>query len=365
LALVGVTVVAIVAGSIVAVHELQRGPAPRATVVPSARSRSHFYVVGSDIVAPDGMRFYPIGANVGTSGNFDWRGTAAGHVEDALAWGWNTIRLTVYCSSAYPFTIRKTSGYQALLAAVDGIVTEYTAKHIVVILECQDALVDQNETDQFWHDVALRYRDNAYVWFNPMNEPTWNDNDAWLALQEHYLRLVRSTGAENVFVADVQNGGNDAGWDGAKRVYDARMGRALDDGECNVVFSQHEYGGIDDNIGAASYWERVHDAHLAMIVGEFGYSIDGTSTAGSYAQNLNGANAVFANAPAEGVGVLWWHATHGDGYSLKADGGAFYEGGPSAGLSAAGQRLWDLGHDPPDLGPFTGDLAQSHCPSVR
>ena len=79
---------------------------------------------------------------------------------------------------------------------------------------------------------------------------------------------------------------------------------------------------------------------------------------------MRGADSVFDIAPSKGIGMLWWHATHGDGFSLKANGKAFYDGGPSANLSPGGQRLWDIGHNPPDLGAFTGDLRRSNCTSA-
>ena len=338
---------------------------PRVKVSQGAKDPSnHFYIVGSDIVAPDGHKFYPIGANVGMTSNFDWEGTGEGHVADAVAWGWNTVRLTIYCTPAYSFSIWKAAGYDALWAKVDAFVQEYTGQGLVVMIECHDAAADRAAADRFWKDAATRYRDNQYVWFNPENEPTWNDNVEWLRLQKHYLDLIRSTGSENIFVADVQNSGNDAGWDGAKPVDSESMGPELVKGQCNVLFSHHEYGGVDDSIGAAKYWDNVHDAGLAMIVGEFGYKLAPGDDPSGYAQHVRGADSVFDIAPSKGIGMLWWHATHGDGFSLKANGKAFYDGGPSANLSPGGQRLWDIGHNPPDLGAFTGDLRRSNCTSA-
>lgn len=331
-----------------------------------------FHVVGPDIVDPGGRRFFPVGANVGIEGGFDWRGTAQGHVADALAWGWNTIRLTLYCTDLESWTTRSQYGYQGLLERTDDIVREYTAQDVVVMLECHDVtgeattsghLADQ--LDQFWTDVAIRYEDNPYVWLNAVNEPTWNDSAQWLSVQRHYLALVRATGAENVFVADVLNGGQDAAWDGAGRLYQAGIGPALESGSCNVVFSLHAYGGIGGDAEYSDYLDAVRAAGLAMVIGEFGYAVDGSSTAGTYEQNVSGAHAAFEVAPGHGVGVLWWHATHGDMYSLKTTGNAFYDdGAPGSGLSPAGRDLWNLGHARPDLGVFTGNLADSHCPSV-
>jgi hypothetical protein len=127
----------------------------------------------------------------------------------------------------------------------------------------------------------------------------------------------------------------------------------------------HDYGGVDDTIGSSNYWDQVHAANLAMVVGEFGDTIDGTSNAGSYQQNVNGANAVFSAAASKGIGMLWWHATHGDNYSLKNSGNAFYaDGGDAANLSPAGTRLWAAAHPAPTPAKFTGNLRASGCASA-
>ena len=343
----------------------QSGGPSHSSVDPNPRSRdARFYIVGPDIVTPNRQKFYPVGANIGIKDNFDWRGTGEGHSSDALAWGWNTVRLTILCTPHSSFSVWAAQGYDALWQQVDAFVHEYTSHGIVVIIECHDAVDDQNDADRFWHDAAVRYRENPYVWFNAANEPTWNNNTEWLRIQRHYLDLIRSTGAENIFVADVQNAGNDAGWGGALPVYDPAMGPSLVKGQCNVLFSQHEYGGVDDSIGAGAYWDNVHRADLAMIIGEFGYKLSPGDDPGAYQQNRTGADSVFEVAPTKGIGMLWWHATHGDDYSLKANGNAFYDGGPSAGLSDGGQRLWDIGHNPPVLGAFKGDIARSGCTSA-
>jgi hypothetical protein len=59
----------------------------------------------------------------------------------------------------------------------------------------------------------------------------------------------------------------------------------------------------------------------------------------------DGVNAVLALAIPKSIGALWWNATHGDNYSLKASGNAFYaDGGAGSNLSRAGQRFWTLSH---------------------
>jgi mannan endo-1,4-beta-mannosidase len=330
--------------------------------------------VGHDIVAPDGTLFYPIGANVGMPLNFDWRGTVEGHSADALAWGWNTVRLTILCTNVASWDTVAQQGYPFLRSEIDGVVQEYTAKHIVVMIECHDLSIEGSngglsdplipQLDRFWTDMARTYKSDPYVWFDANNEPP---NDAvWTSLHQHFLNLVRAQGAQNIYVADGPQAGEDAGWNGGARMYDPSMGPNLDAGACNVLFSVHNYGGTATDVQTwTAYVHAIHGAGLALIGGEFGYTIDGSSTAGSYQLNLEGATAQFQASPSLGVGMLWWHGTHGDNYSLKQSGDAFYaDGGPSANLSPAGQRLWDIGHSKPSLGRFTGDLRQSNCPSA-
>lgn len=327
----------------------------------------NFYIVGKDIIGPDGKKFYPIGANVGVQGYFDWRGVANGRSNDVLAWGWNTVRLTILCTDlvAAPATD----------AVIDSFVQEYTAKKIVVMIECHDMTMGNltsqypnaviGRLDTFWTRMAQKYKNNTYVWFNPENEPFWGNNEGWVAFHKHYLDVVRGQGAENILVADNMNMGNDAGWDGAKRVYDPSMGPAVKAAQCNVLFSMHAYGGVADNGGTQAYYTNVQNAGLALIIGEVGYSLDGSQPTGSHSQNLRGTSEVFQYSAGKGVGILWWHATHGDTYSLKNSGNAFFaDGGNNANLSPAGQTFWNLSHNKPDLGSYTGQYATSNCPSA-
>lgn len=325
----------------------------------------NFYIVGTDIIGPDGKKFYPVGANVGADGGFSWRGSAVGRSADAQAWGWNTIRFNEWCADDASWKPRAQWGYQGLLNQVDSIVQEYTSKKIVVMIACHDGDEMRPQINQFWTDIANRYKNNPYVWFNALNEAGWADNNAWLSVQKHYLNLVRSTGAENIFVVDNMNAGNDMGWDGAKVIYDPTMGPVIKANQCNVLFSLHDYGGYGARADMSTYLNNVKNAGLPLIVGEFGEYYDGRSDGNSTGQQYRDAsNAVFTYGPQRGVGVLYWHGTHGDDYSLKNNGGAFYDGGPSANLSWAGQKLWSIGQNKPNLGTYTGAYAPSNCASA-
>jgi hypothetical protein len=72
-------------------------------------------------------------------------------------------------------------------------------------------------------------------------------------------------------------------------------------------------------------------------------------------------------APEAGIGMIWWHATGDSGnfltYSLMADRhqAPWSAATTGAGLSNGGLRFWNVSKHHPDLGAFTGNLADSHC----
>ena len=133
---------------------------------------------------------------------------------------------------------------------------------------------------------------------------------------------------------------NDGAWDPAPHLDDQAGPPAVLAGNSNVVFSTHNYGGHDSLASMEAYVDAVRSHGVALIVGEFGYRIPPYEDA----RNKAVALATMATYSARGVGVLAWHGTHGDNYSLKSSGGSFYEGGAGSGLSDFGSRLWSLTH---------------------
>jgi hypothetical protein len=115
----------------------------------------------------------------------------------------------------------------------------------------------------------------------------------------------------------------------------------------NVILEQHNYGAYGmystpDKFGG--YIETVRAAGLTPLVGEFGYTVSKEKSPDVYDANYSAAQTVFEIAASRNVGALWWHATHGDNYSLTASGSAFWTGRTGSGLSDGGSRLWEFGH---------------------
>lgn len=344
------------------------------TTAPASNATGRFYVVGSDIIAPDGTKFIPIGANLGAdvvSWNpptyaFTAQGyTASGHVADALAWGWNMVRVNVACNPGAGVTVQET------IAGVQALINEYTAQKIVVMPECHDVTgADSTLSDPrwvnihaFWDAIIAANKTNPYVWVNYVNEPytQWAANDAkWAATAQTLYDRVRAKGTENLFVWDMTAWGQ-----GADDLATTNAGQNLVAGKCNVVLSWHNYGAPGNASQMTTWATALKNKGLAVIVGEVGYDWAGTrSVTTTYANDLRGAQWSLTNAYTFGFGILWWHATGaGDPYTLRQNGvGGWYDNNTP--LSGAGSALLQLGtHKPAPVTPNVS-LANSHCSSV-
>lgn len=306
--------------------------APAAPTVPV--SAGAYRVVGTRIVDTTGKTFVPIGANVGTVANFDWKGIADGHSADAVAWGWNTVRLNVVFAPLYAPTA-------TTLAHVQRVIDEYTAKGIVVIVASHDTLDSptQSIVRSSFATLAVNNRSNSRVWFNGINEPALS-GAAWVAFQRNFVQLIRDQGNASIVVADAVDDANDGSWIPAPHLDDPAGPPAILAGNTNVLFATHNYGGHDSIASMSAYVDAVRANGAALLVGEFGYRLPPNEDA----WNKSAALANMAVYKSKGVGILVWHATHGDGYSLMANGGPFYEGSGGSGLSDLGTRFWALTH---------------------
>lgn len=330
-----------------------RQPAARIDPGPVYRASNGF------LYAPDGSLFTPVGANVGTTGTFDWKGDSRGHAADAVAWGWNTVRLNLMVTAAHSWSFVAQRGMDDLLALVDQMVREYTDAGIVVILSAHDDPraegVDRRAAEAglaaWWTLAATRFAGNPRVWYGLLNEPDYT-NDEWVALMDGLAAAVRGTGNTSPVLLGASCWGQDVAgtrpyFADARFGFEASMAPAIAARHENVIFEQHNYGAYGlyaskEKWGA--YLEKVRDAGLTPLIGEFGYTVAKKDSPDIYDANYDAAQAVFELAAERHVGALWWHGTHGDNYSVMADGGPFWKGRDGAGLSDGGRRLWQFGH---------------------
>lgn len=367
------------------------GRAVRFTVGGGSAPTSKFYVVGKQIVDPDGNIFLPMGANVGmrqapyleNNYIFNYFGTANDKSEQVRAWGWNTIRPNINCAPTGSPSVDET------LTGLDQLVNEYTAKKIVVMVTCRVTV----GTDYAYNSgqiqdslpmiktIAQKYKDNPYVWMNTFNEPI-SSQSAWTSLNQSLYNDVRALAPDMMFVADLAGLGNQI-----ETLADGNLATTFGAGKCNVLYDWHAYGfinGYGNDATHQQYINRVASKNIALVVGEFGDPLkaDGSplmasdptvpGVAGNPEQNRIGANAVLSYGPSNGYGLIWWIATgdsnQGIVYSLTKDKSSPWTvttGNAASKLAPAGKRFWDLTHPLPAVTRFTGSVASSGCASAQ
>ncbi len=322
-----------------------------------------FQVVGKDIIGPNGQPFIPIGINFGTNGFCCGDPSGGnkparfpdGHSGDCAAWNWNTVRLCFVVSDKVWGYRQIGHSYGQLFDYTTSLVDEYLAAGFVVWPEAHDFTLrpgasvgssQYNQCRQWWLDLANRYKDNPYVWFNLFNEPVWRDSQKWVDIHDNLIGEIRAIAPNNVIVLDVINAGQDGGWSGAKFTYEASQGVYLNEKYGNLVFAQHNYSAYQDKASLETYYQNMWNAGLCIVHGEIGYTTNGSATAATYAENVAAGNAVFENALANDVGVLWWNGNHGDYYQLTNSGNSdpFWTSSPGTNLSDAGAKMWGLSH---------------------
>ncbi len=351
-----------------------------------------FYVVGKQIVDPEGNVFLPMGANVGMRQSpqlernyiFNYFGTANDKSEQVKAWGWNTIRPNINCNPG------SNPSFADTMAGLDQLVNEYTPKKIVVMVTCRvDVSHDHPYNDgeiqaslPMVKAIAAKYKDYPYVWMNPYNEPIVNQS-VWTPLNQSLYNDVRALAPNMMYVADLAGSGNQI-----ETLVDGNLATTFGTGKCNVLYDWHAYGFINGFANDAThkdYITRLAAKNIAMIVGEFGDPLlqdgspfikrtnpGGDGIAGDPVQNRIAANAVIKYAPPAGYGLVWWIAT-GDRndqitYSLTKDMTSPWtvtEANAATKLAPAGKAFWDASHQNHNLGKFTGNIRDSGCASAQ
>lgn len=331
------------------------------------------------IIGPNSTKqWVPLGANVGAGGvgipvsyayTTDYsigESGAQGHVDDAIEWGWTTVRLTVHNNKGVGITYAEQK--DAIIAFID----EYTSRGIVVQVCLMDtgghnfhptentyihkyyatdaagvALVDSGDgqhlstglsyyTDYIWpyiDDLAGLYANNPYVWWN-LNEPTMMEYDnlvprrcncqaagpnlptgnlgsVWTTLQTAIYNRLRGLAPTAILVCDFADYGQ-----GVDRVATLTYVEDFMVGKTNVVFSWHNYGFNGADAAMTGWANTIAAKNIPVVIGEFGQNFDPADFVdhlyvGSDAHTRRGTTWVLNNAwnPARAWGAIGWHGT--------------------------------------------------------
>lgn len=248
---------------------------------------------------------------------------------------------------------------------LDEIIQAFTARGIVVLLDPHDQpgryyndppepanTPSLSELVAWQKDVATRYKDNPFVWFEVMGNPGYRDEktetNTWLTVHEAVLKVIRQeVGATNIIVCEGRGEGSDCGRSGAHPVPE-RASAILSYGPdllrrfSNLLFSFHvdsEWNGGLEKM--TDFIDRVHAKGLALYVGEYGRRDPDSAPA---------VEAMFTICKPRRIGRCVWHwmpidhrlvATDEKPNSWQVDS---TDGSKPTCLSWLGDKVWDDNH---------------------
>lgn len=322
-------------------------------VADASAQNGAFRVDGSTIYAPNGQPFVARGVNV-SGFNWVWDRPTMWDVDQITnCWAFNLVRVNNFL-----FTNEQPWPHSSANNNVDEIIQAFTSRGIVVVMEAHDRIGSYYQGDHlttlvnWFTDLAARYRDNPYVWFDVSNEPGGRggvDAENWLNMHRQVIRAIRDTaGNNNIIIVEGANGGQDAGDNssgnvaqGASAILSYGNDVITFDGKTypNIVFSIHPYdqwNGGDARM--ADFFDRVRAQNFALIIGEYGVRTD---------QDVQPATqSIFNTAPPRNIGLIVWHWVGGDFNDLTANtstggGWEINDCNNPTNLSWLGQLVWN------------------------
>lgn len=313
-----------------------------------------FTVRDAKIYAPDGSEFVAKGTNV-NGFNWVWPRRTVDDVHLIVdCWAFNLVRVNSFLFMGQTQYPQYTTNND-----LDAIVRTYTERGVVVVFEGHDRIGSYYQGDDlktliaWFTDLARRYRDNPYVWFDVMNEPGGRksiDSDQWVNMHGQVIQAIRDDAqANNIIIVEGAYGGQDSGNNDASPVTDSAIlnfgknvihygGRTFE----NIVFSIHTYDLWNyGDAKMADFFDRVTAQGFAMIVGEYGIQTDQNTQAA--------AQSTFNTTIPRGIGRIVWQWDGSDGNDLTTNttigGGWEIDNCTSpTNLSAFGQKIWDDNH---------------------
>ncbi|THF76728.1 cellulase family glycosylhydrolase [Cohnella fermenti] len=320
----------------------------------SVTPTGNFQVIGSKIYDPDGNEFIARGTNINGL-NWVWSREVtqdADLIQDV--WNFNVVRVNSMLkplAGSPQFTTNND---------LDAIVDAFTSRKVVVMFEAHDftnGIPETNPDDpnkatladlEDWlEELAEKYSDNPYVWFNLYNEPGGAPVPQYETVSRELISTIRQEAPDNIIVVDGGYSGQDtpAGTDPVSDAQSSILtyGQGIVQGNTNVIFSVHMYGNWNGAVERfEDYIDRVHNKGLAIIIGEF-------SSNATTSKLYSAVKAAIQVSAEKGIGWLTWCWVNGDGYLTATDDGGGYgvdrtNGDKPTNLTWFGDKVWDYAH---------------------
>ena len=323
---------------------------------------ANFKVSGTRILDPHGKEFIIKGVNI-NGPNWVWPDdmTQPVHLNNiANCWKFNLVRVN---SQLLP-----TGTYWQHNNDIDKLVQAFTSRKIVVLFDAHDRTGSYYRTQDgslqalkgWYRNLATKYKNNPYVWFDVMNEP--GDlppvEPDWLTVHREVIKVIRDqVKSNNIIMVEGTAWGQDAGnWNAQpvplqnSAILQLAGAVTKFDGKSypNVIFNIHVYDQY--NIGGnqrqldhrlADYFDRVRAKNLVISVGEFGVR--------NANQNVwTVTQAMYRTAVPRNIGRIVWAWWGGDDNDLttSGNGGGWHINSCTTptNLSWLGRQVWQDTH---------------------
>jgi len=305
----------------------------------------NFSVQNEKILAPDGQEFIIKGANV-NGPHWPWNRATLQDIDLITnVWNFNTIRVNCFPSLAHIFPNNNVN--------LDQIVSAFTSRKVVVQIENHDFTgkypnaAELEILKNWWVDLANRFKNNSYVWFNIMNEPGNEPNvdERWKNTHDYVVKAIRATGAQNIIVLDEHGFGQGSGMkNGAAGSGILTYADYFTQNYQNICFSVHLYSTwIYGQPQLETLFAAAKQRNFSVHIGEFG-------TANGYSKGV--ARDLFNIILNQKIGNIFWQWDGSDTHDLTQGttrGGAWEvnrtDGNIPTNLSFVGNLIWKYNHD--------------------
>jgi mannan endo-1,4-beta-mannosidase len=166
------------------------------------------------------------------------------------------------------------------------MIEAFTKRKVVVCTEFHDhtcGYFSGNDLDilvDIHKQLARRFKDNPYVWFEPQNEPgsaSGSDKDSWLTVHQTIIKAVRSEGNNNIVVVSGDKCGQ-----GTNPIRNWADDVVMIDGKKDehIVFTYHvwdQWQGKGISVYKA-FHDEVRSKGYAVFCGEFAVDNNGANT---------------------------------------------------------------------------------------
>jgi endoglucanase len=265
--------------------------------------------------------------------NFKYAYPGSDRVDWAAAQGFGMLRVPFLFQNIQAASSMKID--EGAMRALDPVVTACASRRVVCLLDMHNygsytpdepaagegppgtIGFSNKRLAHLWAQIADRYKNNAYVWFDLMNEPNKQSALAWVKTSNAIAAAIRLTGASNTIV--FQGTAWDGAWTWQSSGNATQMLKAYDPGN-NFAFEAHQYLDRDGSgtsptciagAGAArlepfTAWLQKYGLH--GIIGEVGWATNPDCTTEGTALLQAWQTAATSTAAGGYIGLTYWAA---------------------------------------------------------